>query len=424
MIKGSKGCDTSHLDLIFVTANQTRKEAEIEMAKAVKMNKRATHDSNSELTRPEFVECLLRIAVGRHMMSTPQKVGNVVDALARLFDEIATKADRAVSQHSDQLRETNCYTEETDFALRLHEASLRMLYEKYSATDGSVGGKRAESSKLLSCAEWIQLCRDLEIIDEDLSMDDAKLIFVWSRMQVIDEDTVVNRQKLENLSFWDFLEAIVRAANYKALPTDEELEAEGHEDAFSMLFELKKNDRDNYELFLEKVGAREWWQSPRQPIARAVEHLLNVMMRTLNHNLGRMEMVVPKLSQRRQSDKAVSYGAGQSLTYYANQPETTSAANQPETTSATSISVVEGVAWLQEALTRQRAVQNLAAKKLLAACRGSLARREQIRKANCAFVLARFVKGFLERRRLVVRLRSMSRCVWLLVLSYVLPSRC
>ena len=43
-------------------------------------------------------------------------------------------------------------------------------------------------------------------------MDSARLIFMWSRMRVIDEDDPQHRQRIENLTFWGFLEAIVRAA--------------------------------------------------------------------------------------------------------------------------------------------------------------------------------------------------------------------
>ena len=41
-------------------------------------------------------------------------------------------------------------------------------------------------------------------------MEDARLIFMWSRMRVIDEDNPEMRRRIESLTFWGFLGRLFR----------------------------------------------------------------------------------------------------------------------------------------------------------------------------------------------------------------------
>lgn len=227
IVKGSKACDLAHLDIIFAQVNATELVVAANDKKAKKDSKgggsaKATpkHDSKHTLTRAELIQCLCRIAVARYILTpktakTP-KAGktDVSDSVEELFRTIRAQASREVQQDGQAFRRSSCYLEATDMALRLHEPALRLLFTKYSAGEGVVGddgpgrsGSQksksvvlvADSDKLMSPGEWICLCRDLALIGDDLSMDDARLIFMWSRMRVIDEDSK-NRERIENLT--------------------------------------------------------------------------------------------------------------------------------------------------------------------------------------------------------------------------------
>jgi hypothetical protein len=59
----------------------------------------------------------------------------------------------------------------------------------------------------------------------DLTRHRARLVFCWSKMRVSDE--LFMRQVDTSLTFVDFLEALGRVADMKALPTDEEIASFG-----------------------------------------------------------------------------------------------------------------------------------------------------------------------------------------------------
>lgn len=63
----------------------------------------------------------------------------------------------------------------------------------------------------------------------------GRLCFVFSRWRIVDEESERGKPKLSTLSFEDFLEALVRVATMKALPTYAELALLGARDAGTFL---------------------------------------------------------------------------------------------------------------------------------------------------------------------------------------------
>ena len=108
---------------------------------------------------------------------------------------------------------------------------------------------------------------------------DGTLIFVFSRLRVVDEESERGKRKLSTLSFEDFLEALVRVATMKALPTRAELALLGARDAGTFLIELRSNPT-GYAAFV-KARVRGWDDPLRQPIHRCLEHLLSLIIRTI-----------------------------------------------------------------------------------------------------------------------------------------------
>ena len=60
------------------------------------------------------------------------------------------------------------------------------------------------------------MIKDLRLVENDFSTREVNLTFIWSRMRVVDEELFESKVKLIQLSFTDFLEAIVRVAMTKA----------------------------------------------------------------------------------------------------------------------------------------------------------------------------------------------------------------
>ena len=59
----------------------------------------------------------------------------------------------------------------------------------------------------LSCGEWMALLEHLGLLETGmLSEFDAKLVFCWSRMRVVDGHTDKDVQRMRHLFFEDFLE--------------------------------------------------------------------------------------------------------------------------------------------------------------------------------------------------------------------------
>ena len=125
--------------------------------------------------------------------------------------------------------------------------------------------------------------RDLQLFDASFTARDATVIFVLSRMRVIDEEGGnASMLRLENLSKEDWYEAICRVAVAKALPSDDDIAASGAEDAGDFVLQLRKSPSD-YEAWLEH-----WYQAhdaalvkATQPPHRCISHLVMLMVRTV-----------------------------------------------------------------------------------------------------------------------------------------------
>lgn len=286
-VAGSATCEAKHLDQLFVLVNQASREEQQGADR---------HNRARALNRQEFLQVLVRVAVARYVLT--HKTADVSDALQRLFNEdLDPRLERACHQDSNAFREAYCYTEAVDTVLRRHERSLRNLYNRYaSAVGGHMDGLGSlASSKLVSYAEWLRMVHDLNLHDAEFTRREATFCFVWSRMRVVDEASDASRRRMVHLSFEDFLEAIVRMATMKALPFDDEIAEAGCADAGQLLLELQRHP-DTYEAFM-RDHAQAWDEAPRQPIDRCVDHLLSLIVHTVegsvkgNHNqsIGALE---------------------------------------------------------------------------------------------------------------------------------------
>ena len=84
------------------------------------------------------------------------------------------------------------------------------------------------------------------------------------------------------------MEAVIRVAQSKALPTEEEVERSGYVDGGDFLIGLRRDNPSVFRAFVRE-NDRQWWESTRQPVSKKLEILLQLIMRTLATNLARWE---------------------------------------------------------------------------------------------------------------------------------------
>ena len=198
-----------------------QKTTAIDRRGSTEERKRLNHFNQANaINRQELLRVLVRIAVARFVLS--RRESDVSNALHKLLaDELRRHAPPAALADRNTFRQRHCQ------GLRRHEPSLRALYGRWAA--GNTYDKARERAAL-SYPEWMAMCEQLELIDAVFTVRRARLVFLWSRMRVVNEASGGARLRVTHLLFEDFLEAIVRVALAKALPTDAEVRAEGCSD--------------------------------------------------------------------------------------------------------------------------------------------------------------------------------------------------
>lgn len=236
---------------------------------------------DKKLGRAEFLQGLVRLAVARYVM--PGKMADVSEALEKLLlEDIRPKLSPLLFVPSNNFRVDCCYIPETTAVLASHESELRVIFEAVATRARGCSAKiSVQLGLLLSLPDWVTLLRRLDLMGPDLSEDEAFQAFVFSRMAVIDGLSERGKLKERNLPFEGFLEALVRASMAKALPTDEFLAKHGYEDAGCYLRELKELHPDQYRDFLENPGNRLSETRGLQPVWRATDQLIRLIVRTI-----------------------------------------------------------------------------------------------------------------------------------------------
>lgn len=184
-----------------------------------------------------------------------------------------------IRHQANDFRREQCYTEDVCNVLIQYEPSLRRLFLAVGASDAAnVGTKHLAA--LWSFSEWLLFLRKCGLLGSDLTERDAKLAFGWARMAVIDGQSDSGAVKEANLPFEGFLEAICRLSILKSLPTDDEIEVDGHIDAGAFMFDMKTSDETAYDKLVASRAAP-WPGFASQPPSRCVEHMISLMFYSL-----------------------------------------------------------------------------------------------------------------------------------------------
>jgi len=126
---------------------------------------------------------------------------------------------------SDTFRRSRFYKRDVHDVIERNEVMLHTIFEFYAT--GQPTGKMDDVGSarwlLLSLDEWLQLCTDSELYDDDFSVEKSILCFKWAQMHVTDE--VKRSEKMLQLTYVDFLEALARVCCFKPLPDPNLLKA-------------------------------------------------------------------------------------------------------------------------------------------------------------------------------------------------------
>jgi hypothetical protein len=202
-------------DLLWVTVNST----------AVMRSEFDSGGSKGALSRTEFLELLVRAAIDE------KSVDEMHQFVQELLEDLLSILSRhpyapTILHNPDGFRSTYCYRKEVCAVLDHHRQTLLSLFTVYCA--GGKGQDGLGQSSLLGPDEWVVMLSELGFVKE-LTYRRIMIMFAQSRMITIDE----NERKswvgqLNQLTFEGFLEAIVRLALVKSLPTDKEMHRAGY----------------------------------------------------------------------------------------------------------------------------------------------------------------------------------------------------
>eukprot|EP00198_Chlamydomonas_reinhardtii_P003541 XP_001692877.1 flagellar associated protein [Chlamydomonas reinhardtii] len=239
----SQYCKRSDCDTVFIVCNfqPDKKSAEAQV------------NMENAMMRYEFLEAIVRLAISKY--GKGQATDDLPTAVTMLLEKniIPNLVPGAVIQ-SNTFRSERLYHEEVDLVFKKHSVLLKALYSRYRLKPVG-GGLRP---KVLKLDGWQQFMNDASLVDSQFTLQDASLAYLWARMYTIDE--IKDYARYTCLSFTDFLEALGRVADMKALPAASDLDLAGA--GFSA-----PKTRPLYvklEMFLDLVFRRLYWD-PSQP---------------------------------------------------------------------------------------------------------------------------------------------------------------
>ena len=256
-------------------------------------------NKGSSLNRQEFLQTLVRCAIGVYVKRGT--IGDVSDSVnqlcvANLLPCMQQRCPNAL-QNSNAFRTRFCYIEATSLVLEANISSLRALYENYAEVSHAAGDALRDDA-LMSIGEWLTFVKQMGLVtSKQLSIAQAKSIFVWSRIRSVDGSSDRAEIRLRHLMFEDFLEALVRMATMMAFPTKIEIEEVGASNAGEYLIAMQAEDTKLYDAFLESHRPRHadadgsdfdakgtGLDALFQPVWLTIQHLVDLLVRTVEHN--------------------------------------------------------------------------------------------------------------------------------------------
>ena len=270
-----EGQRSQDLQLIFDAANASATKDDV-------------YNAKRSLNRMEFIGVLAQLILERHV-----KGGGLdpIEACRKFFrEDIIPRLPRQCFQDSNSFRADFCYKEEVDMELKKHEESLRNIFTSFAYGTGAIGDA-VLSTKLMDGGEYSEFISRIDLVDAFITQREVRLAFLWSRMLVVDENSLKGRSSVLQLRFEDFLEVLVRLAYQSAMPNEEDLEKANVNHAGEYLQWLSGYAEE--EKRFKKERTRELGQALDQPLELKLRHFLNWLIFAVQGGKG-LDKVSPK----------------------------------------------------------------------------------------------------------------------------------
>jgi hypothetical protein len=114
----------------------------------------------------------------------------------------------------------------------------------------------------------------IELLNDDFTIRECQLCFVWSKMRVVDE--LKHRYKWVHGTFMDFLEAIGRSCELISLPDDADIADMGVNNVVQWFWKVEKMDMKTQ---VKKAGSRwvEMHGGEVRPLADRLDKLIQII---------------------------------------------------------------------------------------------------------------------------------------------------
>jgi hypothetical protein len=253
----------------------------------------AWNDDNS-LMRFEFVEAIIRISIVKYYA----QYRDASDSIRKLVTEnITPNLKDGAKMNRNVFRSEWLYTQEVDNVLRQHRLLLFGVYSKWASNRPGMKGRG------MSQKEWLNgIDHKLHLTDSVFNKREAHLAFAYARMGVSDEFSVPH----ELITFVDFLEALVRVAVTKELPTKADfermqevvLQIGGKCENWVDFFELAKNGKYREQLGAKTFGPQgyHYLGMMRSPLHERLSVLLELVETIIYGNWPSMDVNALKQS--------------------------------------------------------------------------------------------------------------------------------
>ena len=226
------------------------------------------------LLRYGFVAVVVRLSVAKYR---DEAAVSPAWAVERMISEcILPNLPASATVVTDDFRNWKLYGPDVEDIFRRYIASLRAMFKFYSGQDYDGISAKGE---LLSLEEFTRLLLDADVFDNELGRREAALCFCWSQMFVADE--VKRREKLLNLTFEGFLEALARLTCFKALPTASQL-VERRVSTVSEYFDKLDDDNGFNDWAESNVPSWKKEETEGRQLEEVLEKLLQFMINRLD----------------------------------------------------------------------------------------------------------------------------------------------
>ncbi|CAG9462609.1 unnamed protein product [Pedinophyceae sp. YPF-701] len=247
--------------------------------------------SEHNMMRVQFMEALVRLSLSK--FGKGQATNSISDAVDMLFEELVIpKVPEYAKVETNWFRRERLYFEEVDVVLKANKAALLALYSRYRLPPKS-GGLRPKVWKLYC---WEAFIQDAKLLDEDFSLQQSSLCYVWSRMTTVDE--IGKFAKFESLTFIDFLEGLGRIADIKSLPSLESVKEMGLNNMLDWKLAV-----DSGSIARERRPSMGIEAAKTRPLSVKVESLLDLTFRQLMYIPGEQnDFTIDKFTRKMKRD--------------------------------------------------------------------------------------------------------------------------